>query len=63
MVASGVIEMRRLWATGLYSKARLAGMFHVTEGCVRLIVTDKIWRHLLPAGAPSHTAPVKGAMR
>jgi len=41
-----VIEIRRLYATGLWSLSKLAALFRIEKSNVSLIVNRKTWKHV-----------------
>jgi hypothetical protein len=47
LVTSQVYEIRKLYATGKYSRNDLAAQFQVTRVNIGLIVTGRAWKHLL----------------
>lgn len=44
--ADQVREIRALYATGKYSRAKLARMYNVSEWCVRDAIHRKTWKHI-----------------
>jgi hypothetical protein len=39
-----VLEMRRLWSTGEYTKSQLAELFQITDSTVWQIITNRTWK-------------------
>jgi hypothetical protein len=46
MTLDEVIEIRRLYATGLYSQSELARQFNTAQSRIHLIVHRKIWKEV-----------------
>lgn len=59
---SAVIEMRDLYATGLYTKAELARRYDIVQGSVKKIVERISWQHLGGGGHPGGEGPTQEAL-
>lgn len=46
LTREAVLEIRRLWESGLYSRREIGKIFGVTGGAVGNIVRRKTWRHI-----------------